>query len=110
MDEEAPPIARARVIRSLATPDLTDKEVRRLKRLESDPRPTIVSAVSDVLKLGSSTIRQQRLGAVKEFLKDYPNDNIVGLLVYGSFAKGTADEKSDLDYLPIRRHGTFVAM
>jgi len=51
----------------------------------------------------ADSISGQRIWLLREFMKEWPNENIIGLIVFGSVAKGTATEDSDLDYMVVKK-------
>ncbi|MBV9080646.1 MAG: glycogen/starch synthase, partial [Elusimicrobia bacterium] len=72
----------------------------------SEPAPLI----SDVPETPQDRSRR-RLDEVRQFLREHPNLNILGIVVFGSTAAGAAEEDSDLDYMLIKDEGqTFLAM
>src|SRR3989339_1384031 len=56
-------------------------------------------------KRSSKRISRRRLNTVRQFLKDHPDQNVMGVIVFGSTARLEAEEDSDVDILLVKKQG-----
>ncbi|MDD5669383.1 MAG: nucleotidyltransferase domain-containing protein, partial [Candidatus Omnitrophica bacterium] len=60
---------------------------------------------AEKMKEYRNELSQERIEIVRNVMKEWKDENIRGVVIFGSTAKGTADELSDIDYQLIKRWG-----